>query len=188
MDIDELLLDAEDKMIKCIVDYENHLKGVRTGQASTEMLEHVVVDIKAYGGVVALKQVALVSKADARMLVIKPFDVKTIKEIEKGIIAANLGMQPITDGKIVRLAFPPLSEENRKKQIKLIKDRLEQHKVSIRNIRHEVQKQIKEQKGKAGVSEDVLEKGETELQELTKKHEGILDSHFEKKSKEILTV
>lgn len=187
MDIDDILLDTEDRMDKCVSDYGAHLKGVRSGQASTEMLEHVHVDIPAYGGTVPLKQVALVAKADARMLTIKPFDAKTIKEIEKGILAANVGLNPQNDGKIIRLNFPPMSEENRKKTIKLIKDRLEQHKVTIRNIRHDALKHLKEIKGE-GVSEDAEKKAEANVNDLTKGHEAQLDSAFEKKSQEIMTV
>src|ERR1041384_7738190 len=126
MDLDEILLDAEDRMIKCVADYDAHLKSVRTGQASVDMVDHVHVDIPTYGGVVPLKSVAVTSKADARMLIIKPFDPKTIKDIEKGINAANLGINPQNDGKIIRLNFPPLSEETRKKQTKVIKERMEQ--------------------------------------------------------------
>ncbi|HEY3319692.1 MAG TPA: ribosome recycling factor [Planctomycetota bacterium] len=188
MDLDEILLDAEDRMIKCVSDYESHLKTIRTGQAHPEMLEHVTADIPAYGGVVSLKSVALVSKADARMLVIKPFDPKTIKDIEKGIQAANLGMNPMNDGKIIRLNFPPLSEENRKKTIKIIKDRLEQHKITIRNVRHDAIKALKGLKGESGVSEDAEKKSEEDLNSLTHKYEGQLEERFDKKSKEIMTV
>ncbi|HYG74891.1 MAG TPA: ribosome recycling factor [Planctomycetota bacterium] len=188
MDIEEILLDAEERMIKSVADYDSHLRGVRSGQASVEMVEHVHVDIPAYGGVVPLKSVAITTKADARMLTIKPFDPKTIKEIEKGINAANLGLTPMNDGKIIRLNFPPMSEENRKKVIKLIKDRLEQHKVTIRNVRHEALKALKENKGKLGVGEDAEKKAEEEVNDLTKKYEGQLEAHFEKKSKEIMTV
>ena len=188
MDIDDILLEAEDRMQKCVSDYEAHLKSVRTGSASTEMVDHVHVDIPAYGGVVPLKSVALTTKADARMLVVKPFDPKTIKEIEKGINAANLGLNPMNDGKIIRLNFPPLSEENRKKTIKVIKDRLEQHKVTIRTIRHESLKHLKELKGKSGIGEDAEKKAEAGVNELTKTYETSLDTHFDKKSKEIMTV
>jgi ribosome recycling factor len=188
MDIDDILLDSEDRMQKCVTDYDAHLKSVRSGQASTEMVEHVHVDIPAYGGIVPLKSVALTTKADARMLVIKPFDPKTIKEIEKGINAANLGLNPMNDGKIIRLNFPPMSEENRKKQIKMIKDRLEQHKVTIRNIRHDALKHLKDLKGKSGVGEDAEKKAEEDVNELTKTYETSLDNHFDKKSKEIMTV
>ncbi len=188
MDIDEILLESEDRMIKCVADYDAHLKSVRSGQASPEMVEHILVDIPAYGGVVNLKSVALTSKADARMLVIKPFDPKTIKEIEKAINAANLGLTPMNDGKIIRLNFPPMSEENRKKQVKIIKERLEQHKVTVRNIRHDALKGLKELKGKAGVGEDAEKKAETDVNDLTKKYESELDANFEKKSKEIMTV
>ena len=187
MDIDDVLLEAEDRMDKCVADYAAHLKGVRTGQASTEMVEHVQVDIPAYGGVVALKQVALIAKADMRMLTIKPFDVKTIKDIEKGLQAANLGLTPMNDGKLIRLNFPPMSEENRKKAIKLIKDSMEQHKITLRNIRHDALKQLKDLKSK-GISEDAEKKAEADINELIKTHETQLAEHFEKKSKEIMTV
>lgn len=188
MDIDEILLDAEDRMIKSVADFDSHLKGVRSGQASTEMVDHIHVDIPAFGGVVPIKSVAVIAKADARMLTIKPFDPKTIKEIEKSINAANLGLTPNNDGKIIRLNFPPMSEETRKKTIKLVKDRLEQHKVTIRNIRHEALKHLKELKGKSGVGEDAEKKAEADVNDLTKQYEGQLDSTFEKKSKEIMTV
>jgi ribosome recycling factor len=188
MDLDDVLLEAEDSMDKCVADYEAHLKGVRTGQASVEMVEHVHVDIPAYGGVVPLRQVALITKSDMRMLTIKPFDPKTIKEIEKGILAANLGLTPMNDGKLIRLNFPPMSEENRKKTTKMIKDRMEQHKVTVRNLRHDAIKHIKDMKGKAGVSEDAQKKAEADINELTKAHEAKLEASFEKKSKEIMTV
>ena len=188
MDIDDILLESEDRMEKCVTDYDAHLKSVRTGQASPEMVEHVLVDIPAYGGVTPLKSVALTTKSDARMLIIKPFDPKTIKDIEKGINAANLGLTPNNDGKIIRLSFPPMSEESRKKTIKVIKDRLEQHKVTIRNIRHDALKHLKEIKGKSGVGEDIEKKAEVDVNELTKKFEATLDEHFERKSKDIMTV
>lgn len=188
MDLDEILLDAEDRMIKCVADYEAHLKSVRSGQASPEMVEHVHVDIPAYGGSVPLKQVALTTKADARMLAVKPFDPKTIKEIEKAIQSANLGLSVNNDGKLIRLSFPPMSEENRKKQIKLIKDRLEQHKITMRNTRHEALKNLKGLEKAAGFSEDAVKKAEAGVNDLTHKYEHQLDAQFEKKSKEIMTV
>jgi ribosome recycling factor len=188
MDIDEILLEAEDRMIKCVSDFDQHLKSVRTGQASVEMIDHVHVDIPAYGGVVPLKSVANTTKGDARMLIIKPFDPKTIKDIEKAINAANMGLTPQNDGKIIRLNFPPMSEENRKKSVKIIKERLEQHKVTIRNARHDAIKTLKDNKGKLGVGEDAEKKAEADVNDLTKQYEGQLDSHFEKKSKEIMTV
>lgn len=186
MDLDEITLDAEDRMIKCVADYDAHLRSVRTGQASTEMVEHVHVNIAEYGGEVPLRQVALVAKQDLRMLVIKPFNPKTIKELEKGLYAANLGLTPQNDGKVIRLNFPPLSEETRKKQIKTIKDRMEQHKVTLRNVRHDAVKAIKDLKGQVG--EDDQKKAEEEVNGLTKKYEGQLEAHFDRKSKEIMTV
>ncbi|MFH0938099.1 MAG: ribosome recycling factor [Planctomycetota bacterium] len=186
MDTDDILLDSEDRMDKCVADFAARLKNVRTGQASVEMVEHVHVDIPDYGGALPLKQVALISKSDMRMLTIKPFDAKTIKEIEKGILAANLGLTPISDGRVIRLNFPAMTEENRKKAVKLIKEYLEQHKVSLRNVRHDAMKHLKAiQKN---ISEDAEKKAEADVNELIKTHETQLDEHFEKKSKEIMTI
>ncbi len=141
MDIDDVLLETEEAMTKSTADFDSYLKTVRSGQASPEAIEHVYVEIAAYGGEpTPLKNVAVIAKADARMLTVKPFDSKTIKDIERGIQAANLGLSINNDGKIIRVSFPPMSEENRKRQVKQIKERLEQHKVTIRNIRHDGQK------------------------------------------------
>ncbi|MCZ7647010.1 MAG: ribosome recycling factor [Planctomycetota bacterium] len=188
MDIDEALLDGEDRMIKTIADYEHFLKGVRTGEASIELLDSVHVDIPSYGGVVSLKSVALVTKQGSQMLIVKPFDPNTLKEIEKALQASDLGITPNNDGKIIRLAFPPMSEERRTQTVKMIKERLEQHKVALRNIRKDAMKHVDGNKGAAGVSEDALKQAKDDVQELTKQYETQLDELFEKKSKEVMTV
>jgi len=188
MDLDEAILDGEDRMIKTVADYEHFLKGVRTGQASAEVLDGIQVNIPAFGGIVPLKSVAVVSKQDARLLVVKPFDPKTAKEIEKALQASDLGITPANDGKVIRLAFPPLSEERRKQTVKMLKDHLEQHKVALRNIRKDALKHVAENDGKPGVSEDAVKQSEEEIQSLTKKYEEQLDAAFDRKSKEVLTV
>jgi ribosome recycling factor len=188
MDLDEALLDCEDRMIKTCADYEHFLKSVRTGQASVELLDGIQVDIPAYGGVVPLKSVAVTGRQDARVLTIKPFDPKTLKEIEKGLLASDLGITPASDGKVIRLVFPPLSEERRKQTVKLLKDRLEQHKVALRSVRKDALKQVEENEGAAGVSEDSVKKAKEEVQNLVKKYETELDGHFERKSKEVMTL
>jgi ribosome recycling factor len=189
MDIDDILLDTEDRMIKSAADFDAHLKSVRTGQASPEAIEHVHVEIAEYGGgPMSLKQVAVIAKADARMLTVKPFDSKTIKEIDKALNAANLGLSINNDGKIIRVSFPPMSEENRKKQVKIIKDRLEQHKITIRGVRHEALKALKGMEKGAGFSEDDVKKAEQNVNELTKEYEGKIDAAFERRAKDIMTV
>ncbi|MCW8131441.1 MAG: ribosome recycling factor [Planctomycetota bacterium] len=188
MDIDEALLEAEDKMIKTCADYDAFLKGVRTGQASIEVFDRVHVDIPAYGGIVPLKSVAVVSRQDATMIIIKPFDPKTLKEVEKAISIADLGVTTSNDGKILRCAFPAMSEERRKATVKQIKERLEQHKISLRNERKDALKHIEDNKGKPGISEDMVEKAKEDVQGLIKQYEGQLDTSFDKKSKEIMTV
>lgn len=186
--IDEILFECEERMEKCVSDFDAHMKSVRSGQATPEALEHVQVDIPSYGGMMPLKNVAVINKGDARMLLVKPFDPKTIKEIEKSINAANLGLTLGNDGKIIRINFPPMSEETRKKQVKQIKDRLEQHKISIRQARQDAQKKLKDIKGKSGVGEDAEKKAEADVNELTKKFEAVLEQHFAKKEKEVMTV
>lgn len=188
MDIDEALLDGEDRMIKTVAEFERYLKGVRTGEASTEIVEGIQVNIPAYGGVVGLKSVAVISKLDARMLVVKPFDPNTIKDIDKAIQKSDLGITPQNDGKIIRLVFPQMSEERRQQTVKLLKDKLEQHKVSIRNARKDSIKHMDGNKGEPGVSEDDIDAGKKEIQDLTKKYEKSLEDAFDKKSKEVMTV
>jgi len=188
MDLDEALLDLEDRLIKTVADYDHFLKTIRTGQASIEVLDNVKVDIPSYGGIVDLKSVAVIAKADARLLTIKPFDTKTIKDIEKALSAADLGLSIGNDGKLIRLAFPPMSEDRRKQAVKSIKERMEQHKVAVRSVRKDTLKHVDENEGKPGISEDVVAKTREEVQELVKKYEGQLDVAFEKKSKEVMTV
>lgn len=188
MDLDEAQLDAEERMLKTVADYDHFLKGVRTGQATVEILDGIQVDIPSYGGIVPLKSVAVIAKADARLLTIKPFDPKTIKEIEKALIGGELGITPNNDGKIIRLAFPPMSEERRQQTVKLLKDRLEQHKVAIRNIRKDALKHVEDNDGKPGVSEDQVKSAKDEIQELVKKYEGQLQTHYDKKSEQVMTV
>lgn len=187
MTLDDVLLDAEDRMIKTNADYEHFLKGVRTGEASVEILDGVQADIPSFGGLVPLKSVAVVSKQGATMLAIKPFDPKTIKEIERAIMLSELGITPSNDGKVIRLAFPSMSQERREQTVKMIKERLEQHKIALRNVRKDSQKHIEGNKGEAGVSEDAIQKAKDDLQELIKTYEAQLDKSYEKKSKEVMT-
>lgn len=189
MDIDEVLLDTEDKMIKSAADFDSNLKTLRSGQATVESIEHVHVLIQSYGdSPMPLKQVAVIAKGDARMLTVKPFVANTIKDIEKGFSIANLGVNVSNDGKILRVTFPPLSEETRKKQVKQIKERLEQHKVTIRSIRHDAQKALKAMEKGAGFSEDDVKKAEQTVNDMTKEYEAKIDAAFERKSIEIMTV
>ena len=189
MDIDDILLEAEDSMGKSSADFDAYMKTLRSGQATIEAVEHVHVVIPAYGDTpMPLKNVAVIAKADVRMLTVKPFDVKTIKDIEKGFSIANLGLTIANDGKIIRVSFPPMSEETRKRQVKQIKERLEQHKVTIRSLRHEALKSLKSIEKSAGVSEDQVKKAEHDINALTKEYEGKIDGAFERKSVELMTV
>ena len=188
MDLDEAQLDAEDRMIKSAADYEHFLKTQRSGQASPDVLDNIHVDIPAFGGVSPLKSVAVIGKQDAQMLTVKPFDPKTIKDIEKALNAASLGLSINNDGKIIRLAFPPLSEERRKQAVKNLKERLEQHKVTVRNIRKEAIKHVEGNDGKAGVSEDMIAKAKEAINDLTKQYEAQMDAAFDKKSKELMKI
>lgn len=188
MDLDEIQLTAEDEMDQSVAAFDRDLRGIRTSQANTDLLNGVQVDIAAYGGMVPLKQVAVIARQDMRMLIVKPFDPKTIKDIEKAIMASDLGITPSNDGKIIRLAFPPLTEERRKDLTKHCKELLEKYKVSLRSVRQNALKHVEKIDGQPGISEDALKAVKEEIQKQLKAREAKLDEAFEKKSKEVMTV
>lgn len=188
MDCDEILLEVEVEMDSSVTAFERELRGVRTGQASTDLVDGIQVDIPAYGGPLPLKQVAVIARQDPRLLVVKPFEPKTIKDIEKALLASDLGITPNNDGKVIRLNFPSLTEERRRDLLKLCRELREKYKVSLRGLRQGALKQIDKLEGKPGIGEDVLRDAKDEVQKLLKARETKLDEAFEKKSKEVMKV
>jgi ribosome recycling factor len=180
-----ILDDAKEQMEKAISHLENELAKIRAGRANPSMLENVQVDY--YGNKSPLRHTANINSQDARTLVIQPWEKNMLENIEKALQAANLGVNPQNDGNIIRISFPPLTEERRKEMVKKVKGESENCKVSIRTIRRETNEALKGLL-KDGVPEDEVKDGEDKAQKLTDTFILQSDKHAEAKEKEILTV
>jgi ribosome recycling factor len=184
MPVNEILSDSESKMKKAIEVLHDELKTVRSGMASTGLVENIKADF--YGTPTPLKQMATLAAPQVDMIVIKPFDPASIKEIEKAIKASDLSIAPIVDGKVIRLNIPALSGERRKQLVQQAKQAGEQTKVGIRNIRRDAIKHLeKEQKDKL-ITEDDLKNGKKQSDDITKKYSDKVDELVKNKSDEII--
>lgn len=177
--------EAKEHMEKAVSHVETELQKIRAGKASPQMLDGIQVDY--YGTLTPLSQVANVNTTDARTIVVQPWEKSLIPVIEKAITDANLGINPQNDGQLIRLNVPPLTEERRKDLVKKVKAEAEHGRVSIRNIRKEINEKLKKLKAD-GVPEDELKVGETEVQKLTDSYILKIDKHIEVKEKDIMTV
>ncbi len=186
MDADEILLTAEEKMEKALEMLTNEAKGLRTGRASPVLVEHLRVE--AYGSLLPIKQVASITTPDARLLVIKPFDASILKDVEKAIQKSELGINPSNDGKLIRLAIPPLSEERRKQMVGTLKEMTEKCKVALRNVRRDANKDADTAEDDGTLTEDQHRQLKDDIQELIKTYEKKVEEFLEKKSAEILQV
>jgi ribosome recycling factor len=184
--IKDALKEAEGRMQSAITALEEDLAGIRTGRASSALVEKVPVEY--YGTAVPLLQLATISIPDARSLLIRPFDPTTLKIIEKGILASELGLTPNNDGKVIRLNLPPLTEERRRELAKVVHTRAEEARVAIRNVRRDLIKDLKEFEHEKLISEDDLKHGEEDLQKMTDRYIVQVDGTSEKKQKEIMEV
>jgi ribosome recycling factor len=169
MSVDDILMDAEERMEKALGVLKNNLAGIRTGRAAPGLLDSVKVTV--YGSQTPLKQLASVGAPEPQQLVIRPFDPSTIKDIEKAIVASELGLNPQNDGRIIRINIPPLSTDVRKKLVARIKELAEESRVSIRNVRRDANKAIETAEKDKTISEDDRDKAKEDIQELTKKYE-----------------
>jgi ribosome recycling factor len=188
MDLDEILLTCEESMDKALDYLKNELRGVRTGRASTSLVEFIKVDY--YGTMADLRSLALISVPEATQLLIKPFDAASVQAVNKAIQAAGLGLNPVVEGKQIRLNLPSLSGERRNQLIGSVKSMGEQAKVAVRNSRRDANKHI-DQAGKdksLGLSEDQIEQTKTDVQELLKKYEQQVDDLIAAKTKEVQEV
>lgn len=185
MDLDEILLTTEESMDKAVDYVKAELRGIRTGRASTAMVEYVKVE--AYGAESDLRSLAVLSVPEATQILIKPFDPSTLKDIVKGIEKAGLGLNPQSEGKQIRLNIPPLSGERRTQLIGSVKHMGEQAKVTIRNARRDANKHIDQAaKDKANpISEDAAESAKGEVQELLKQYESQVDELVTQKIDEV---
>ena len=177
---------SEEKMEKTVASLKDRFNGIRTGRASAAIFDKVRVDY--YGTKSPLNQVATVSIPEARSVIIQPFDKSLIVEIEKAILTADLGLNPSNDGKVIRIAIPPLTAERRKELVKQAKTYAEEARTSIRNIRRDGNDDLKKKQKASEITEDELKKEEDALQKLTDKYVASVDKAVDEKSKEILTV
>lgn len=178
--------EIEEKMNRRIEGFASELKTIRAGRANATVLDKVAIDY--YGTMTPVAQVGSISSPEPRMLVIQPWDVSVLKEIEKAIQKSDLGIAPQNDGKVIRLSFPPLTEERRKELVKLVKKYSEEAKVQIRNVRRDAMDMYKDQKKKSEITEDELKGIEKDIQNLTDAHIKEIDEITAGKEKEILEV
>ena len=186
MTLDDILLEAEDKMLKTEQKLANDFAGVRTGKASASLVENIQAEV--YGSMMRIRELGSISTPEPRMLVITPWDVAALQPIEKAIQKANLGLSPVVQGKLLRLAFPELSTERRQEFVKLIKKMSEDGRVSIRHIRRDAMDLFKKHAHDSGVTEDAKKQAEKDLQKLTDDYTAKIDAHVIHKEKEIMTV
>jgi len=184
--IDELLKDAEKRMKKAVDVLKGEFAGLRTGRASTVLVEDIKVDY--YGSMMTIKQVAQLSVPESNQIVIQPWDVSVVPNIEKAIRDSDLGVQPQRDGNVIRVILPPLTEERRKELVKKAGKLAEQARIAIRNIRHEIMKELDKLKKEGGFSEDDIKRAKDELQKITDKYVKAVDELLSKKEEEILTI
>jgi ribosome recycling factor len=186
--IDALLAATRDRMRKAIDVTRTDLTSIRSGRATPALIENIVVPV--YGGSQHLKmmELATITSQDAKTLLISPYDPSVASEIEKGIAAANVGLNPIIDGEVLRITIPPLSEERRQEYIKLAKTKLEAGKVMVRQIRHDAMKELIKAFTDKELGEDEKKAGEKKVQELTDEMIADIETMGEKKEAELLQV
>ncbi len=184
MTSEEILFDAEERMEKAVSVLRDALRGLRTGRASPALVDSVRVEY--YGSPTPLKQMANISAPEPSLIVIRPFDPSVLKDIEKAILASDLGLTPNNDGRLIRLAIPPLSGERRKQLTGRVKDLAEEARVAIRNVRRDANKHAEQSKKDSILTEDDLERTKEQVQDLTKQYEGQVNDLADKKSAEIL--
>jgi ribosome recycling factor len=182
----EILGECEQKMAKAVDSVSRELAGIRTGRASAALLDGVRVS--AYGSMVPVKQMANIGIPDPKLIVVQPWDRTLLGELEKAILKSDLGLTPSSDGNVIRLHIPPLTEERRRELAKLVRKLAEEGKIAIRNIRRESNDRLKTQEKDGSISEDDSRRAQKKTQELTDTYSGRVDDILEKKEEEIMTV
>ena len=184
--IEDILKEAESKMRRAIEVAKEEFSGIRTGRANPALLQRLTVDY--YGAPTPLQQLASISAPEARLLVVSPYDRNATAAIEKAIRNSDLGINPANDGQVIRLAFPPLTEERRKEYVKLTKNRAEEARTAIRNVRRHEKDAMERMEKDGECSQDELHRGEQRLQQITDKYVGEVDSMLQHKERELLEV
>jgi ribosome recycling factor len=184
--VKDLLDDAGARMDKSVEATKHEFGTVRTGRASPSLLDRVQVDY--YGAVTPLRQLANIAASEARLLTITPYDKSSIKSIEKAILESDVGLTPSNDGSLIRLVIPELTEERRRELAKVVRRIAEEGRVGVRNVRHDVQRDLRELKTEGDLGADEEHRAEAELQKLTDVHTAAIDAALVAKEKEILEV
>ena len=182
----ELLKDTEEKMNKTVAVLERDYKSIRAGRANVSVLDRITVDY--YGCPTPIQQMAAVSVPEPRILMIQPWDATTLKDIEKAILTSDIGINPQNDGRVIRLSFPPLTEERRKDIVKEVRKTAEENKVAIRNTRRDAIEKLKALKKANTITEDDVADGEKKIQNLTDKFCKEIDDLAALKEKEIMEI
>ena len=184
--MNELLKVTEEKMTKTVAVLDREYKSIRAGRANVSVLDKITVDY--YGAPTPIQQMAAVSVPEPRILMIQPWDASTLKEIEKAILVSDIGINPQNDGRVIRLAFPPLTEERRKEIVKDVKRTAEDNKVAIRNTRRDALEKLKGLQKSGTITEDDQANGEKKIQKLTDNYCKEIDELAALKEKEILEI
>jgi len=186
MTVDDILLEAEDKMAKTEEVVIKEFSGVRTGKASPGLVENIQVDV--YGSTMRIRELAGITTPEPRVLMIQPWDATTVHPIEKAIQKANLGLNPAVDKKFIRIVLPELSTERRNEFVKIVKKMSEDGRVAVRHVRRDAMEHLKKVAKDGGVTEDEVEGAEKEIQKLTDQYIAKIDQHLAHREKEIMTV
>lgn len=182
--IESIYQETRESMDKSIDALKNEFKRVRTGRASPSLLDGIRVEY--YGTITPLNQMASLSVPESRLIIIQPWDVSVIKDIEKAILKSDLGLTPSNDGKLIRISIPPLTEEGRKQLVKVIYKKSEEHRIAVRNIRRDSNDLLKGLKKDGEISEDDAFKSQDQVQKITDKYIKLIDDVCKEKEKEIL--
>jgi ribosome recycling factor len=186
MPVDDLLLNAANRMDKSIETIRSEFNTVRTGRASTGLLDRIAVEY--YGQHTPLQQLATISTPEPRLLTVQPFDPSSLKSIEKAIMESDLGLTPSNDGRLIRLPIPQLTEERRKELVKLTRHMAEEGRVAVRNVRRDLNHHLKELSSKSEIGSDDERRAEEKAQKLTDEHIKIIDELLKVKEAEIMEV
>jgi ribosome recycling factor len=182
--IEDIFQETRENMGKSVAALKKEFKRVRTGRASLSILDGVRVDY--YGTPTPLNQMATLAVPESRLITIQPWDVSVIKETEKALLKSDLGLTPSSDGKIIRIAIPPLTEDRRKELVKVVNKMSEEHKIAIRNIRRDSNEMFKDLKKEGDISEDEAFRAQEEIQKITDENISLVDQITNDKEKEIL--
>ncbi len=184
--IEDLISETEERMTRTVEAVEEDLKAVRTGRASPALVERVMVEY--YGTPTPLKQLAVISAPEPQLLLIRPYDPSSIRAIEKAILQADLGLNPNNDGRVIRIPIPRLTEERRREMVKLVKRRVEEGKIALRNIRRDALEEMREYESEKLISEDDLRRGQDELQKVIDRFYEKVEELGKRKEREIMEI